>query len=185
MKSEAESETPEAEATTSPATKSWWGQFGQQLAVVLLVLWTLFNALAFAYFHVQARPVAELPSPEIALGDYKARLDNGPRQRAGAARFALHVAFTPQTEQAARERLNTRKYRLQQDIEELLRRAQSVDFEDPRLREIKRQIHEQINETLGMRAVADVIITGLAIESSDSARAPSTATVTAAEKPGG
>ena len=128
---------------------------------------TLLNALGFAYFKAQGRPVVELSSPEILLGDYKVRAGPCPPAPAIVVRFSLHIAFTPQLDQQGRARLAARKHRVEQDIEELLRRARRVDFDDPRLREIKRQIQEQVDETLGMQAVADVIITGLVVEQAD------------------
>jgi flagellar basal body-associated protein FliL len=140
--------------------------------VILLTLWTLANAAGFACFRGQARTVAEVPSPEIALGDFKFRADLAERGPVSAARFSLHVAFTPQSEQIGRDRLAARKFRVQQDVEELLRHARGADFDDPRLRELKRQIHEQINETLGSRVVADVIITDLSVDYSDRAGEP-------------
>lgn len=184
MKTQSEAEKPEAESSEAPTPRAWSTHLGRNVAIVLLVLWTLLDVLGLAFFKVQNSPVEEVPSPEIALGDYQFRSDAGPRGAASAARFSLHVAFTPQMEHAAREQLALRKHRLQQDVEELLRRAQGTDFEDPRLRELKRQVQEQINETLGMRAVADVIITGLAIEPGDSARKPNAGTLSSAEKPG-
>ena len=61
-----------------------------------------------------------------------------------------------------------RRYAVQQDIEELLRQAHGADFADPVLGELKRQLQEQINRTLEMRAISQVIITDLELHQSDS-----------------
>jgi len=80
------------------------------------------------------------------------------------ATFDLHVALLYPRDVSVRNRFAQAKFRLQQDIEELLRRAHGGDFEDPSLAELKRQLQERINTTIGMRAVSEVIITNLTVE---------------------
>lgn len=190
MKTESRAERPEGENREAPAQQPAAGQsrgVGRTWVVVLLTLWTLGNAAGFAFFRGQGRVAVEVPNPEIGLGDFKFRADLAERGPVAAAQFSLHVAFAPQSEQAGRERLAVRKFRVQQDVEELLRRAHGADFDDPRLRELKRQIQEQINETLGTRAVADVIITDLVVEPSSERAAeraePAAAAAAAPKKP--
>jgi flagellar basal body-associated protein FliL len=152
-----------SEATATPTT----GRSGFSVrawAIAALVLWTVANAAAFAFFRGQTHLPEEVPSPEIALGEFKFRADPADSGPLATARFSLHIAFAPPSDRAGRERLAERKFRVQQDVEELLRRAHGADFDDPSLRGLKRQIQEQINETLGLRAVADVIITNLTLE---------------------
>ena len=106
------------------------------------------------------------PSAEIDLGQYcfvAYGAEDGP---IGGAKFQLHIALLEQVDRAARKRLNQRQYRVRQDVEQLLRRAHGGDFDDPDLGELKRQLQEQINETLGMRAIADVVITDLKLQDS-------------------
>ena len=66
-----------------------------------------------------------------------------------------------------KQRLAGRKYHVQQEVEELLRKAHSGDFEDPGLQELKRQLLEQINQALNLRAVAEIIITDLKLNRPD------------------
>ena len=54
-----------------------------------------------------------------------------------------------------------------QDVEELLRRAHGTDFADPALTELKRQLQETVNHSLELRAIDEVIVTGLAVEQCD------------------
>ena len=55
------------------------------------------------------------------------------------------------------------KYRVQGEIETLLRQAHRGDFDDPTLTELKQTIREQVNSVVGNRVVSDVIIANLKI----------------------
>jgi hypothetical protein len=57
--------------------------------------------------------------------------------------------------------LAAHKYRVQEEIEKILRQSHGGDFEDPDLKDIKRQIRDQINEVLGGHIVSDIIVTNL------------------------
>ena len=59
-----------------------------------------------------------------------------------------------------------RKYHIQQDVEELLRKAHSGDFDDPGLTDLKRQLREQISQDIGVRAVSEIIVTDLKLSRS-------------------
>jgi len=174
MKNEPRPDKPEeqgGEATAQPAAAGRGSFTARPWMIAALVLWTLVNAAGFAFFRGQSQPTPqEVPSPEIALGEFKFRADAAERGPVATARFSFHVSFVPQMERSARERLAARKFRVQQDVEELLRRAHGADFDDPSLRGLKRQIQEQVNETLGLRAVSDVIITSLVTETAKTPR---------------
>ncbi|MEX0866374.1 MAG: hypothetical protein WD030_03380, partial [Pirellulales bacterium] len=64
----------------------------------------------------------------------------------------------------ARQRLEMHQYRVQQNVEELLRQAHGGDFSDPTLAELKRQMQEKINDTIAVRGISDVIITDLRLQ---------------------
>lgn len=101
---------------------------------------------------------------ELSIGEFHFRADANERSPIVAAAFSLHLALIPEAEAAGRARLASHKFRVQQAVEQLLRQAHGGDFEDPRLGDLKRQLQEQVNETLGVRAVADVIVTDLELE---------------------
>jgi len=191
MKNEPRTDNPEPEstaaATASPAKASWSAWLGRNGLIGLLALSVTANASGFAYLKFFNRASESPPSPEVALGAFQFRADSAERGPVKGAKFSLHLAFTPLVEQAGRDRLAVRKYRVQQDIEELLRRAHGADFDDPRLRELKRQILQQINETLGVQAVADVIVTDLAVDWTDrpAARPQTAETAPTPDKPRG
>ncbi len=101
-------------------------------------------------------------SPEVSLGEYHCCV-NGQRPPIEGAEFCLHVALLDEVDLSARSRLTARRRRVQQGVEELLRRAHSEDFDDPALGDLKRQLQERINGVLEMRAISEVIITDLVL----------------------
>jgi len=66
-------------------------------------------------------------------------------------------------------RLDDRKFKVQQEVEQLLREAAAGDFDDPKLAELKRQLQETINQVAGKRVIKEVIITDLSIHRADAA----------------
>ena len=122
---------------------------------------------AIGYAAIAASSGTEMASvsPEVSLGAFWYETSSDAASEQIRADFKLHLQLLEQVDGPARERLNARRFKVQQDIEELLRRAPNGDFEDPSLTELKRQIQVQINQTLGMRgAIEEVIVTGLVIQ---------------------
>lgn len=119
------------------------------------------SALCYKVFRDQAPSDI---SREISLGTFHFEAEAEGAGQIAAAEFALHIALLDQVDIQAQQRIEARKYRVQQDIEELLRQAHSGDFEDPTLGELKRALQAQVNQTLDMRAIADVIITDLQLK---------------------
>jgi flagellar basal body-associated protein FliL len=140
--------------------------FTKKWILILVLLTLVIHGLGFAYYRLRQESPPPRLSPEVALGAYRFEADRNEGGRVSRADFALHVAFIDGVDRAARQRLDDRKLRVQQDVEELLRRAHGGDFEDPGLQELKRQLQERINQTLGIRAVADVIVTDLRLQRS-------------------
>ena len=110
-----------------------------------------------------------LPDPrskEVALGEfeYVAYSPDGSledRPLVEKASFELHVNLVENAESRARELLVLRERRIRQGIEELIRQARDREFADPELVELKRRLVDEINHTLGIKAVDEVLITEL------------------------
>lgn len=122
------------------------------------------HALGFTYSRLRAKAPNSDLSPEISLGQFQFVAGPIEGEQTVKAKFSLHVALLSQADQIARRRLADCRFRVQQGIEELLRQAHSGDFDDPLLAGLKRQLQERINETLEIRAIADVIITDFQME---------------------
>ncbi len=132
--------------------------------LVLLAVSVLGHGVGFAYSRLTARSPARDRSPEVSLGVFRFEPDPGEKGRIAGAEFSLHISLLSQVEKTARQQLPAKRRRVQQAVEELIRRAHSGDFEDPVLSDLKRRLQEQINAALGMRVIADVIITDLKLE---------------------
>jgi flagellar basal body-associated protein FliL len=132
--------------------------------LVLLAVSITGHAIGFTYYKAVARGSADDPSREVSLGVFRFVADPAEGSGIGTADFALHLALLEQVEGAARRELSAKRFRVQQAVEELIRRAHGGDFEDPLLTDLKQRLQEQINEALGIRVIADVIITDLKLE---------------------
>ncbi len=131
--------------------------------LVLLAVSIAGHAVGFTYSKVVARRQASERTPEVSLGVFRFETDPAEAGGIATAEFALHIALLDQVEGAARRELSVKRLRVQQAVEELIRRAHCGDFEDPLLTELKQRLQEQINEALGIRVIADVIITDLKV----------------------
>jgi hypothetical protein len=86
------------------------------------------------------------------------------------AEFELHISLLQSVEDRARELMILREQKLRQSIEELIRQARDREFADPQLVELRRRLQEQINHTLGIKAVDEVLITELRLSVMDPAK---------------
>jgi len=131
---------------------------------ILLAASILVHGVGITWCKLRAAGSETDLSAEVSLGEFQFRADQTVPGGVSSANFALHIALLSEVDGTARQRLAARTFRVQQDIEQLLRLAHSSDFDDPLLAELKRQLQEQINETLGVRAIAEVIITDLKLQ---------------------
>jgi flagellar basal body-associated protein FliL len=160
--------TPETEKAKTPAkAASWRRLLTRKWIAILIVASIAIHGIGFACSRLAGKSASATSSPEVSLGVFRFEAGEKEAGRISNAEFSLHIALLDHVDQAARQQLETRRFRVQQDVEELLRRAHSGDFDDPKLGELKRQLQEQINESLGIRAIADVIITDLELDHRD------------------
>lgn len=184
-----EEEDSTGEQSKTPGSSASWRRFLTQKWIAILVASSIVvHGACFLYYCLARRNSPETPSPEVCLGAFMFEADKAEGGRLVNAEFSLSVALLEHVDQAARRQLKAHRFRVQQDVEELLRRAHGGDFDDPTLGDLKRQLQEQVNETLGIRAVADVIITNLKLRRSDGeigSMATTAETVPWVEKPSG
>jgi flagellar basal body-associated protein FliL len=165
-------ESPPTAAQTPNEAACWRRFLSQRWIAVIVVASVVIHGAGLTCYQVwgKARPVP--PSPEVALGVFQFVGDKGGGGRITAAEFSAYATLLERADRAARAQLAARRFRVQQDVEQLLRQAHSADFEDPNLAELKRQLQEQVNQSLGLRGVADVIITNLKLTRSERAAPP-------------
>jgi len=147
--------------------KRWW--------LVLLVGWLVADVVGVLYYCLRSpaetKPVVE---SEFDLGSFRFQI--GSKGNGTKGSFALHVSLKNPQDKAAMAALVSRRFRIQQSVEELMRGANESEFEDPRLLGLKRLIGAQINETSGRDLLGEVILTDLHLErheASASVRRPS------------
>jgi hypothetical protein len=174
---ESTEESPVTEAVTSrPKLARLLGKLvTKRLLLTLLALSATGHVIGYLHYCLTVAAVSGPIAPEVSLGRFRYNADPNYAGPIAAADFSLHVSLLAPVDRAARFRLAQRRYRVQQSIEELLRSARCGDFEDPALLILKRRLQEQINETIGLRGVDEVIVTGLSLERSAVESAPDTA----------
>jgi flagellar basal body-associated protein FliL len=175
-------ENPNSEETNTEPTAAKKSKFAlfrsktvQYWLAFLVVSSLVILCIGLAYSKTSSTNTPVEYSPEISMGNFEFTADKTAGGRIARAEFSLYITALEGLDRIARTRLASYKFRVQQDIELLLRQAHSGDFEDPVLSDLKRQIREQINQVLGNRVVSDVIITNLKIIASNNKEPPTTA----------
>lgn len=157
---------PAEENATAP--KGRIRRFAKKRWGLLTVVGVLVVHTSVLWYLAAASAGSTDASGEVSLGSFEF-VNYATEQLIRHAQFELHLSLLEDVDHAARERLTARRFRVQQDVEQLLRQAHGADFADPQLTELKRRLQEQVNESLGMRAVSDVLITDLSLEVVDGA----------------
>ncbi len=122
------------------------------------------NGIAGVYFGLRHLGRKSDPGSEVSLGEFQFIRKSTDDSPIAQAEFNLHISLLSELGPTAQALLRRHKFRVQQDVEQLLRQANPDDFEDPKLTELKRQLQETINRTLEKRVIAEVIITDLSVE---------------------
>lgn len=158
--------TKSSSGSSAGAAPPWWRYLLEPKWLVLFVaLAVVVPGIILALSRLSSAAGAEKNGhDEMSIGEFRFLADANERSPIIAATFSLHLALIPEAETAGHARLASHKFRVQQGVEQLLRQAHGGDFEDPTLGDLRRQLQEQVNETLGVRAVADVIVTDLELE---------------------
>lgn len=154
-------ETPAA----PPARRQWLARLTDPKSLWLVAAVTIsVHALGLAISWYRTSGADAAATGEVSLGQF--HFSEAAPTAAGirAARFEVHLELLPDLEAMARDRLQLHRFKVQQEVEELLRQAHGTDFDDPLLAELKRQIQERISEALELRAIREVLITDAKIE---------------------
>lgn len=171
-------EAPEtAQPAANAAAKGRWRRLlAKRWPAILVVVALVMPMVGFLCFRPRVQPKVVVPPAEVALGMFDFAGGKAPDCCIAGAQFTLAVTLLSQVDEPAREALASRRLRVQQGVEQLLRNAHSGDFDDPELVELKRRMREQIDQSLGMRAISEIIITDLKVKYSDRGTPPVAAT---------
>lgn len=180
-RNEDEAKTEASSAGTSKIG-SFFAKTTQYWLALLLITTLVIHGLGWAWYKAgNAAPAVER-SPEIGIGTFKFTADKTSGSHVAGAEFAVYITALDGLDGVARNRLSSHQFRVQEEIESMLRQAHSGDFVDPALNDIKRQIRERIDQALKNRVVSDVIITNLKFSPSD-AKEPAQAADSASSPP--
>lgn len=164
-----ETEKAEQAAVEVPKRPPIWRRltpkkiFTKKVLLGIVVISIIGHGVAYWYTQVRATQIKAEQAHELPLGRFSFAPHNVGPDGIAEAKFDLHVSLLSDHATLARGRLKTQQFEVQQNIEELLRKARSEDFTDPTLGELKRLLQETINETIAKRAIRDVIITDFVV----------------------
>ncbi len=158
-----------SEATTPKKKRGWRRFFTKKRVITIIVLSVALHGVGYLFFTLQRAGALSSRNPEYSLGKFEFQAPHGQKEGVQKASFNLHLSLLVELQHVGKIRLDDRKFKVQQEVEQLLREAASGDFEDPKLTELKRQLQETINQVAGKRVIAEVIITDLSIHRVDAA----------------
>ncbi len=116
------------------------------------------------YWYFRGTSAPSIPAGEVTLGEFLFEGTQPSTASIESAAFTLHLDLLEAVDQQARRRLEQRHFRVEQDVQELIRMAKGADFEPSSIAQLKRTLQERINASLEMRAIHEVIITDLRVE---------------------
>lgn len=129
---------------------------------VLLGISLVMQGVGFWFYRSTTK--SQPPEGEVTLGEFVYQENQPSTAAIKTAQFTLHLDLLEAVDQKARGRLEERRFRVKQDVEELMRMAKGADFEPTAMDQLKRTLQERINASLDMRAIDEVIITDLRIQ---------------------
>jgi flagellar basal body-associated protein FliL len=182
---DAASKEDNSQAASAGKPKSAWfnGKIAQYWLAFLLISTLVLHGIGLAYYKAGKSQASIEYSPEIEVGNFQFKADKSITARITGADYSLYFTALDGLDKVARIRMSSHKYRVQQEIESLMRQSHSGDFEDPSLNDLKRQIRDRINQALGNRVVSDVIVANLKITASNNVQESSVATDSASSPP--
>jgi flagellar basal body-associated protein FliL len=185
MADEVKSKSPAEAPASTPTAKPWWKSALLRRWLVVLVVGSL--VIHGVVFVLLRKSVARATvQPECMVGTFTLVGGDHNSAASAAGKFDLHVRFVDDLDASARQRMIAHEFRVRESIEGLLRNSQGTELDEPALTRLKHQIQERVDEAIDLRAVAEVIITDLAVPTPVSAPVPtpvSTPIPTAASAP--
>lgn len=134
----------------------------QNWVVAFIFVLVMIHASLFAAWKLSSG--GPPPPSEVTLGEFAFAGEPLPGAPISHVDFRLHVALLDGALYRGHQLLAEHRHKVQQAVEELLRKSHSADFDDPQLGELKRRMQATINRTLGEQVVGEVIITDLELE---------------------
>jgi flagellar basal body-associated protein FliL len=151
----------------------WWKAAWIRWAAAIVVASLVVHGALFLLLKKSGAPQ---PAPvEQAVGSFNFVAVDAGKTSGAPAKFDLHIRFVDDLEKSGRQRLLAHQYRVREAVENLLRKTQGVELSDPAVARLKHEIQERIDGAIDLRAVAEVIITNLQIDSPTASLSPAVA----------
>ncbi|GEM_PF-6369092 len=152
----------ESVATTQPSPSEPSAAPSRWITGILwgLSIWAVLQGVVLAGY-LTWRLIDAHGSDELTLGKFVFEAQPNDAGAIRRCQFQVHLVLDPRWRGHSRWQLTAWKTRIRQDVEEVLRQARSLDFEDPSLTQLKRLVRERINARLQYPGVIEVLMTEL------------------------
>ncbi len=139
------------------AGAQWSGLFSWRWLIAAVALLFLVEAAMIYWFRVRTPHDAPLITGEIALGSFEFARPGGDNQ-IYRGQFDLFVRLADRLDTSQQQQFLREPQRLQQAVEETLRRLRLADFTELRLTRLKTRVQDRLNDELGFEAVEEVLV---------------------------
>jgi hypothetical protein len=160
-----EPQSTRAEATPESVTSGseWTRLFSSRWLIGAVAISFLLEAAIIYWFRMRSPQEAAIIAEEIPLGSFEFSRSGGVDKQIYRGQFDLFVRLSDHLESSERQQFMREQPRLQQAVEEALRRLRLADFTDLRLSRLKTHVQERLNDELGFDAVAEVLVSNFKI----------------------
>jgi hypothetical protein len=156
----AESDEP-AEGSSGGSRR--FGIFSARWLIAAVAISFLLEAAIIYWFRGRTPSDAPLVAGEIPLGSFEFSRTGGANQKVYRGQFDLFVRLSDQLDASQQQQFLREQPRLQQVVEETVRRLRLADFTDYRLSRLKARVEERLNDELGFTVVSEVLIANFKI----------------------
>jgi hypothetical protein len=134
-----------------------WRRLVAGLAILLLI-----DAAVIYWLRMRTRDETPVIAGEIAFGSFEFTRSSG-ENRVYRGQFDLFIRLSDRLDAREQKQFVREQARLQQAVEETIRRLRLADFTDLRLTRLKNRVQDCLNDELDFEAVEEVLVANFKI----------------------
>jgi hypothetical protein len=141
----------------------WIRLFSSRWLIAAVAISFLLETAIIYWFRMRSPQEAAIVVEEIPLGSFDFSRSGDRDKPVYRGQFDLFVRLSDRLESSDRQQFMREQPRLQQAVEDTLRRLRLADFTDLRLSRLKSRVQERLNDELGFDAVTEVLVSNFKI----------------------
>ncbi len=156
---------------TAAISSRWSRLFAWRWLIAAVTISLLLEAAVIYWFRVRTPDDAPMITGEVALGSFEFTRSGGDNQ-IYRGQFDLFVRLADRLDASQQQQFVREEQRLQQAVEETVRRLRLADFTELRLTRLKDRVQDRLNDELGFNGVEEVLIANFKIAACESIERP-------------